>query len=488
MRARKHLLTLVCAGCLSASANGAPSAITLDVDTRLRGCAIPADFGGLSFETWAEAPDRSGVTGYLFSATNRHLITLFTNSAIRTLRVGGCTVEGVNATIPSRADIDSLFGFARAAGASVIYSLRLLNGDAATAAATAAYIWTHYQPTLAAFAIGNEPDVKSYLYPPFGTGTDPAITDYSSYLAVWRRFVSAVSSAAPGAAFVGPDAAAISGGWAARFVKDAAGSCRLTLATQHEYVGGKPFVNRGREHMSARQAIDNMLSENWVTNKYPFYYEQTAAPIAASGLACRLTEANDYLHGVTNASNAFASALWALDYMHWWAAHGCAGVDFHNNQHMEWLKTDTVYLDSASGEYRVNPKAYALKAFALGSRGWSFPVVIGDPAGLNLTAYAVGGPSRLWVTVINKEHGAGARDATVAVLPGGSSPKGAQVMFLTAPKNDAGATNGIALGGASITNHRPWRGRWMRLRPTAEHRYQVTVPATSAAVIELATE
>jgi hypothetical protein len=479
----KRLLCMLCAGWSAAAAMGAPCPVSLSVDARVHGYAVPDDFAGLSFETWAEGPDRSGVSGHLFSPTNVQLITLFTNSGIRTLRLGGCTVDGLNATLPSRADIDNAFGFARAAGVKVIYSLRLLNGDAAEDAATARYIWDHYQPLLAGFAIGNEPDVKSYRYPPFGKGTDPCITNYSTCLAAWRKFAAAITKVVPQAVLVGPDAAAISGGWAARFVKDVAGSCRMTVATQHEYVGGGPFRNGTRQPLTAPEAIDNMLSAAWVTNKYPYYCAETQARVAASGLSCRMTEANDYLHGVTNASNAFASALWALDYLHWWAAHGGAGVDFHNNQQFEWLTTDTVYLDERSGEYRINPKAYGIKAFGLGSRGWTQPVVIANAAGLNLTAYAIGDATNLCVTIINKEHGAGARDAAVAIAPAAFPFRRAEALFLTAPNGNAGATSGVALGGAAIRNDAPWRGTWTPLNPGADHLCQVPVPATSAVLV-----
>lgn len=56
----------------------------------------------------------------------------------------------------------------------------------------------------------------------------------------------------------------------------------------------------------------------------------------------RMTEANDCLHGVHSASDGFAEALWALDYMHWWAAHRMAGANFHNNP---WIPTDTIVPD-----------------------------------------------------------------------------------------------------------------------------------------------
>jgi hypothetical protein len=481
----RRLLCLACAGCLAPLALGAPSPVYLSVDARVRGYAVPETFAGLSFETWAEGPDRSGVPGHLFSPTNAQVITLFRNSGIRTLRLGGCTVEGAKATVPNRADIDNAFGFARAAGVKVIYSLGLLNGDAAKDAATAKYVWAHYRPLLAGFAIGNEPDVKSYLYPPFGNGIDPSITNYPSYLAAWRKFTAAIIRAVPQATFVGPDAAAISQGWAARFVKDVGGTCRLTVATQHEYVGGRPFRNGTREPLTAQEAIDDMLSVAWVTNKYPYYCGETQARVAVSGLACRMTEANDYLHGVTNASNAFASALWALDYMHWWAAHGCVGVDFHNNQQFEWLKTDTVYLDGHSRDYQANPKAYGIRAFDLGSRGWTKAVTIGNAAELNLTAYAVGDATNLCVTVINKEHGTGGRDAVVEIAPVGFPFRYAAAQFLTAPNGEAGATNDVTIGGAPIRNDAAWQGAWTNLNLRVDGLCQVVVRATSAAVVKL---
>src|ERR1039458_6513452 len=56
--------------------------------------AIPSDFSGLSFETGSQRPNRHGVSGNLFSATNAQLVTLFRNLGLRNLRVGGGSVEG----------------------------------------------------------------------------------------------------------------------------------------------------------------------------------------------------------------------------------------------------------------------------------------------------------------------------------------------------------------------------------------------------------
>ena len=120
-----------------------------------------------------------------------------------------------------------------------------------------------------------------------------------------------------------------------------------------------------------------------------------------------MTEANDCLHGVYGASDGFAAALWALDYMHWWAAHHMAGVNFHNNP---WIPTDTIVPDpnpcdsTGCGNYRTTPKGYGMRAFALGSHGYVESIEIANPNKINLTAYAVGTDQDQFVTIINKTH------------------------------------------------------------------------------------
>jgi hypothetical protein len=469
---------LICGALLQAAVVSAQSPVTLTIDTQSPGFAIPADFTGLSFETGSERPNKNGVSGYLFCATNAPFITLYQNCGLHNLRVGGGTVDGTNATIPTFTDIDNVFAFAQATGVNVIYSLRLLNGSSTDAAATAQYIWQHYRQLLSAFAIGNEPDWNSYHYPPFGGGTDPAITSYPTYLADWRNFAAAITNAVPGATFVGPDTGSYTNStyylgksWTQLFADDEKNSGIIAAVTQHYYVGGSPGTT------TVSQAIDNMLSADWVTTQYPWLYAHNVAPVVADGLPYRLTESNDYLSGITNASDAFASALWALDYMHWWVAHNCAGVNFHNKS---WLRTDTIYLDS--GKYQVHPKAYGIKAFDLGSHGHVEALTMTNAGGLNLTAYAVGDTNTVYVTVINKEHGVGAHDATVTIALNGFQTGSVSVISLTAPGGDAAATNGVLLGG---TNTGPWPGQWTSLAPLTNGRCVLTVPATSASVVKI---
>lgn len=223
-----------------------------------------------------------------------------------------------------------------------------------------------------------------------------------------------------------------------------------------------------------------MLSREWLLTNYSALKTHVLAPVQAAGYPCRMTECNDYTGGVDGASNAFASALWALDYMHWHAARGAAGVNFHNKR---WIYTCTIYQDR-DGSLRINPKAYALKAFSLASQGRVEPLTLSNPDGLNLTAYAVRASGKHWVTLINKEHGHGSRDAEVILAaPSSKSAAPAEIMFLRAPNNDPAAKIGVTLGDSVIRPDAPWRGRWGRLPASSAGHYVLKVAPVSAAIL-----
>ena len=493
--------------------------MTITVDAERPGPVVPDDFAGLSFERGPLNPGNAGVAGYLFSPANNPLVTLFRNLGLRNLRIGGGSVDNMSPAGTGSdgfTGIDNLFAFAGVAGVKVIYSLRLLNprskpiGDLKSAGARAAgYIWRHYRENVASFAIGNEPDWHAF-HTYADHLLDPAICEeipgvpgsaYPSYLTHWQNFADAVGGAAPGAPVSGPDTGAYSTltytpdpdngvSWTERFARDQRDSGRIADITQHYYVGGGPGKT------TAEQAIRNMLSPEWVNSTaigtqparttyapYPWLYSNHLAPVAAAGLRYRLTESNDYLGGVPGASNAFASALWALDHLHWWAAHGAAGVNFHNKQ---WLCTDTIVPDPATGGgYAVTPKGYGIKMFTLGSAGQVKPVAIGNADGINLTAYCIGGAGVHYVTIINKTHAAGAADAAVTIFPPGPGLRGADIMTLSGGEPGDATGGSATLGGAAITGDTPWGGTWSALSADPRAGIRVTVRATTAATVRI---
>ena len=216
MKVAEGISRMICAGCLLAStawAQSRPSTpITLTVTTTSHGYEIPIDFSGLSFERGTLNTNNAGASGYLFSTTNTQLTTLFQNLGIHSLRVGGGSVDTmvpVGYNPDGNRGIDSLFDFAQAAGAKVIYTVRMLNTKntlpnlKADDAVIDKYIWNNYRANVSNFAIGNEPDFRN----PYHTAGDPAIfettpgataTAYPSYLVDWRNFASTILGSGPG--------------------------------------------------------------------------------------------------------------------------------------------------------------------------------------------------------------------------------------------------------------------------------------------------
>jgi hypothetical protein len=466
-------LIFICAwiGAFGQNKHLTPSPVSINIIDS-PGYFIPTDFTGLSFESDAAMPNHRGVHGYFFSSENKQLITLFQNAGIRVLRMGGGNVDIHSEAVHNRAAIDSVFSFAKAAGIKVIYSLPLLNADAAADAVTAKYVWDHYRAYLECFSIGNEPNC-----PPYKEAKVGAIKTYEEFIAAWKKFAAAIIKAVPEAKFTGPE----SGGWnwTEEFARDEKSSGLITLITHHQYPGGRPSVNN--VPFTAQRAIDSMLSPKMLTGEYNFIYNHTGPKVAAYGFSCRLTEANDFLGGIAGASNAMASALWALDYMHWQAARGLVGINFHNNQ---WLNTCTIYM-GPSGEFLANPKAHAIKAFDLITGGHTEPVAISNPNNVNFTAYAIKGDKYLYITLINKEHNAQARNVQAHISAKGFTKGKASAMFLIAPGNDAGATSGITLGGDSITNYKPWNGQWTTVGKAHKGQYDVNIAEASAVIVRI---
>lgn len=242
---------------------------------------------------------------------------------------------------PTTHDIDALFRFAKTADVKVVYSLGLLNGDPSRDATAAQYVWEHYRPYLDCFAVGNEPNLYK--------NRDPEITNDVSFYAKWKRFATAIAESVPDARFAGPDTGTGGTSWAAYFARHEAGSGMVTCIFSHYYVGGSSG------HKAPQRLIEAMLSPDWDAIRYPAYFTKIGAMSSSNGFPYRLTELNNYVApypGVWGGNNSFATALFALDSMHWWAEHGCAGVNFHT---VIGKYNGTVYRD-ADGNYQVYPR------------------------------------------------------------------------------------------------------------------------------------
>jgi hypothetical protein len=450
-------LTLLLACVLPCRTALADAAVTVVAAPSKPGEAIPPGFSGLSFETSSILP-KSG--GYFFSATNHALLGTFRTLGIRNLRIGGNTADRATVKIPTEADLDSLFAFATAADVKVIYNLRLKEGDPGATAKLAKYMTDHYRSRIVSFTIGNEPNMY--------------FTNFPAYRNELRKHMDAVSAAAPEARFCGASATPGKRNWAAAFAEDFGRDPRVNLITQHAYFGGA--ANR---MTNAAAAQDKLLSPDMLKS-YKTFYSAFMPAVLSNRLTCRFEEANSYFNGgARGASDAFAAALWALDYLHWWAARG--GVDGFNF-HMAGVYS--AFNPSPSGFF-VRPLGYGMKAFDLGSHGRVVPTqVVSNTSHANLTAYGVLGLDGLYVTLVNKEHGAAAQDASVTLCPDQRYSQ-AHVIFLTAPSGDVAAQSGLTLGGAPIKDDASWEGAWTPLPSLQSGLFTVKVPAASAAVVKM---
>lgn len=440
-----------------------PVTVTLNPEARPK--AIPPGFIGWSFETGSMRFNNYKPHAYFLDSKNTRILTLFRNVGIRTLRLGGNSVD--RGYVPSYRAINALFRFVKAAGVKVIYSLRLANGNQSQDALIAKYLWSHYRRYIICLAIGNEPN--SY------NGLDHEITGFTSYIAKWNRFAAAVIHAVPDVRLGGPDNGNGSTFWSSNFARDERGRRNIRYILCHYEPGG---TSRGK---TARQLINEMLSPSWDTRLYPACYRKVGATARAFGFSFRFSEANSQV--ATPASrggnHSFATALFSLDFMHWWAEHNCLGVNFHTGLG-GW---NGEFFPGPGGQYELYPIAYGVAAFNVGGHGMADALVIGNPDHLNLTAYAVTAPNKnLFITIINKEHGRIARNALVTVKAVG---KHESVMYLTAPNNSDTDTTGITLGGSAITANRLWHGKWNALDAPGKAGCRVKVPACSAAIVKI---
>jgi Malectin domain/Fibronectin type III domain len=435
----------------------AQSSVTVTLTPSNPGAAIPDDYIGLSYET------NSINGGNYFFPTNQPLLQVFNSLGIKSLRFGGNSAD--NGTLPSNADLDTMFGFAQAAGIPVIYTLRLQTFNPSAAAATAGPLWAKYSSSITCFSIGSQPDLYAIS---FATFTSEA----SSYM-------SSVGAVAPGAKFCAPDVSRHNPGWTAQAANQF-GPSKLVLVTSHPYPGGSGGSTSGA-------AARDILLGTGIFSEYMSQYNASVPTAFNDGLSLRLTETNSFvLGGAPDASNTFASALWGLDYMYWWTAQPdmIRGMNFHTGDNVSAGPPNYAVFLTTTGGYSMHPLGYGIKAFDLGGHGRVVQVAINNPANVDLTAYGVlASDNSLWVTVINKSHDASATTVDLTIQPGGSYNQASE-WVLQAPNNDVSQTTGITLGGAEFNTDGTWNGTSTPVAISGGN-VNLTMPPATAFVVQL---
>jgi hypothetical protein len=447
------------------AAHAEPVTVTLSDDGHAADLA--PDFLGLSYESSTLLPHNGH---YYFDPADKPLLHTFRTLGIKSIRVGANAVDDPRVPVPRGQDIDALFGFARAAGAKVIYSFRLKNGDPADSARLAGSIAARDGDALECYAIGNEPNF--YL------------KTYEAFFAQWKPHYDAILSAVPSAMFDGPSAF---GNYALKLAHDLYAKGHLAMASDHYY-----FLGSGRAGEKDPAATRARFLSNNVDATYAKAYAKTGAVLAAEGVPYRIDELNScYNGGSKDSSDTYAATLWALDCTHWWAAHGILGMNYHTGESVGRdggfaapNYSSFTHLQDGLGLYE-RPVAYGLLAFTQGAHGHPLEVAAQTPPGFNFNAYAYrdhGGS--IYATLINKSYGANAMPADVTLqLPKGVAAGQWTRMDLVQKDQDVAAKTGVILGGSPIDTQGAWAGQWKTIEAANSGRVTLQVAPASATIL-----
>lgn len=480
---------------ISVTTGGAAEPVLLSVFTAEAGREIPTEAVGLSYETSCLLPNKNG--DHYFRPDNQPLVTVFQALGIKSLRIGGNSVDAPNIPLPKLPDVQALFEFARVAGVKVIYSVRLQNGEPSTAAEVAKLLHDDYSDWLDSFAIGNEPYYCK---------------QYSDYTNRWTAIRDAILAVYPEARFCGPDqnpSPELTGAMARDFGSSAG---RLVQLTQHHYPFGCAYQNYRQIDITKLDSIEAATNQHGGPLLVPYdaraarakmlaatAYEGYEAVrrdlteiIAGSTLTYRLTEVNSFwFSGLKGASDSFAAALWGLDYLNWWMAQGAAGVNFHTGDRTGGavsMPCQYAVFVSVPGGYEVRPLGYGLKLFSLASTGRVVPVRFPTSPPATLVGYAtLANDKTLSVILINKAHNAAAEELMLRIeLDALVATQRARGLFLTSQNGDIAARAAdVRLGGERIKVDGTWTGRWTDLARVSSNAIEVNLPPAAAVLIQI---
>ncbi len=486
-----------------------PACLNIDLNAS-DGPDISEDFIGLSYEAQWVSPEADG--NHYFDPQHKALTRLFKTLGVKSLRMGGNSVDRPKVARPTLDDIDKLFDFAREADCRIIYSLQLLNNtDAGYARSVAERIYGKHSDAIAYMAIGNEP---SYY------------KDYDRQLRPhWEPLQQAISSAAPEARFCGPDDNP-NPGITSRLINDygvIGGDMTpvMALSSMHYYPGDcayrNPFKVRDNSELipcDPAEKRETLLADD-LFGQYEIVWNKMDTVF--SRLPFRLTETNSIWYGgLKDASDSYAAALWALDYMFWWACKGAQGVNFHTGDRVGGgegivAASYSAFVRDGRG-FDIRPLSYAMKMFDLAGQGQLKPCRFeGDTR--QLSAYASCDNEYLWLTIINRQHGPSVRARSLRIettaceglcqscdksgihsgkeLPSGKDFKPdwkkARMTMLYQEENDIAAHKDIRIGGATIMPDGSMAApRWTKLKvESSSEGICLTLRPASATIIRI---
>jgi hypothetical protein len=423
-------------------------------------------FVGLSYE-------KSHLTDQYLSGNNAPLIAVFKLLGPSNLRIGGTTVDHTSwqasappatpsglSTIVGTADVDALASFLKATKWTDLYGIHLKTASPSADAAEAAYVAQQLGSSLDAFEIGNEPDLYGQTY--------------ATWSANWSAVATAIQSLVPAAPLAGPATAGGGVYEAVELAHDEAS--RLTVVTQHYYRGG------GKTTAPTSVTMAGLISPDPGLIKVLGQLSTAATSNHLPG-GFRLGElASFFSGGAPGVSNAYGSALWAIDCLFDNAQNGSAGVNFHgggvgqNGSEQFYYSPVTEAAGVVTG---VGPQFYGMLLVTSAGIG-NVLATTAQASTLNFTAYAVAQGDGSTNVVLNN------KDATSAVgvsLTVAKAPASASAVFLEGPS--LLATSGVTFAGAGISATGAWSPTPAWTLPVKGGTITIVVPPTSAALVHV---
>ncbi len=306
---------------LGRAARRPPAPVLVSVDGAQAGAPVASGFIGLSFEVSSLAQ----IAGY---ADRGDMVAMLRSLGPGVLRFGGVSadtrVAWTDGSTPRPAwassvidpeDLGALGQLAARSGWRVLLTLGLGHYEPEAAAREAAAAKAEMGESLEAIELGNEPDA----YALHGLRSQPwTVVQYDEQIADYR---SAIDAAVPGLALAGPDVSG-SGALETWGLSDVVNE-PPALLTGHHYPLGcaenpPPTIARLLSAKIRRREAASLA-------RYTALMEQSEIPL-------RLDEANTVsCGGVAGISNAFASALWATDYIARAMSVGLEGINLEGN-------------------------------------------------------------------------------------------------------------------------------------------------------------
>ena len=419
---------------------------------------LGSSYVGLSIESAALD------TGRITPAGN--LVPLLRNLGSSVLRFGGNSAD-TSFTGSSPSALRDLALLADMSGWSVLYTENEGSYNAAMVRADADAVSAALGGKLFAFACGNEPDVYSH------NGLRSRGYSITNYLGQASACLKAVRVAVPQAPLEGPDTAG-NRHWFGEYARREEDT--VSWLGQHYYPMGCAAPDKHPDELVATFLSPQLAAAEAKTLAW---YVATAR---AAGDPLLITETNSACGGgIRGLSDAYASALWAVDYALTGAEHGVAGMYFQTGSLDSYCTGYAVLCPTRTDGYRPQPIYYGLLFAHLLGTGRFLPVKVSVPAKSdgNIAAFALrppGGGLRLMLENLGKEQA----DTTLRV---GHYSGNATILALTGP--DPLATSGVQIQGASVAANgtfRPGSPDVVRCEPTG---CQVALPPYSAALVTL---